>query len=161
MNSHVTLNIGVKKTAVLRYTEWSMSEEGVGRAGSMENTLTVLKTGCISKQFVHFLNSLLITSCKMCILECMDLFTSTRQGSLFVCFISFSGKKKGFLCILASWLTQRAEGAHAVTALLPCKVFLIAHGAHSIGSWVAIETTACGTKHGHRALVCLLGHCLN
>lgn len=56
-------------------------------------------------------------------------------------------------------LTHRAEGAHAVAALLPCQVFLIAHRAHAIGSWVAIEAATCGTKHGHRALVGLLGHC--
>lgn len=62
-------------------------------------------------------------------------------------------------CVLVNRLTHRAEGAHSVAALLPCQVFLIAHGAHAIGSRVAIETTACGTKHGHRALVRLLGHC--
>lgn len=56
-------------------------------------------------------------------------------------------------------LTHRAEGAHAVAALLSCQVLLIADRAHTIGSWVAIETAAHGTKHGHRALVCLLGHC--
>lgn len=54
---------------------------------------------------------------------------------------------------------HRAEGAHAVAALLPRQVILIAYGAHTIGSWVAIETAARGTKHGHLALVRLLGHC--
>lgn len=58
-----------------------------------------------------------------------------------------------------SRLTHWAVGAHAVAALLPCQVFLIAHGAHAVGSRVAIEAAACGTKHGHRALVGLLGHC--
>lgn len=56
-------------------------------------------------------------------------------------------------------LTQRAEGTHAVAALLPCQVFLVAHRAHAVCSGVAIETTTSGTKHGHWALVRLLGHC--
>lgn len=56
-------------------------------------------------------------------------------------------------------LTQRAEGTHAVAALLPCQVFFVAHRAHAVCSGVAIETTTGGTKHGHRALVRLLGHC--
>lgn len=56
-------------------------------------------------------------------------------------------------------LTHWAEGAHAVTALLPRQVFLIAYRAHAICSGVAIETAAGGTKHGDRALVCLLSHC--
>lgn len=58
-----------------------------------------------------------------------------------------------------SRLTHWAVGANAVAALLPCQVILIAHGAHAVGSRVAIEAAACGTKHGHRALVGLLGHC--
>lgn len=56
-------------------------------------------------------------------------------------------------------LTQRAEGTHALAALLPGQVFLVAHRAHAVCSGVAIETTTGGTKHGHRALVRLLGHC--
>lgn len=56
-------------------------------------------------------------------------------------------------------LTHWAMGAHAVAALLSCQVFLIAHRAHAVGSRVAIEAAASGTKHGHRALVGLLGHC--
>ena len=58
-------------------------------------------------------------------------------------------------------LTHRCERAYAVTVLPSCQVIFVAHGAHAIGSGVAIETTASGTKHGHLALVRLLGHCYN
>lgn len=71
----------------------------------------------------------------------------------------FTFSEKQNISFFVNRLTNRAEGAHAVAALLPCQVFLIAYGAHTIGSWVAIEAAACGTKHGHRALVRLLGHC--
>ena len=58
-------------------------------------------------------------------------------------------------------LTHRCERAHAVAVLPPGQVIFVAHGAHAIGSGVAIETTASGTKHGHLALVRLLGHRYN
>lgn len=133
----------MKETAVFHYTEWKNrkrkregghGEDGRGREKLGKHTDRP-RTG-FSKQRERFLEPVcLISGCKSVVCLCVYM----RRDSL----------------------THRAEGAHAVAALLPRQVLLVAYGAHAIGSRVAIETTACGTKHGHRALVRLLGHCYN
>lgn len=85
-------------------------------------------------------------------------FVWTINSGKFVLRVAFIVHKITMDGISVSRLTHRAVGAHAVAALLPCQVFLIAHGAHAVGSRVAIEAATRGTEHGHRALVGLLGH---
>lgn len=140
-------------------------EKQSGRAGGgeLEKYTDWPRTSWISKHCLHFLDFLLIFGCKYI---CKYIYTHIYVDMINCCnhfyYFLTDGQNSlivSFMCIYMSWLTHRAEGAHPVAALLPCKVVLIAYGAHTIGSWVAIETAACGTQHGHRALVRLLGHC--
>lgn len=156
VNTHETLNTAMKKTAVFHYTEWKNREEGAGR-GELGKYTDWPRTSCVSKQCLNFLESPPSLTLNVC-WSALNVYII--NSVLFYIYMFFWEIDKNlFYCTFVSWLTHRAEGAHAVAALLPCQVFLIAHGAHTIGSWVAIETAACGTKHGHRALVRLLGHC--
>lgn len=140
----------IKKTAVFHYTQSGKTERGEEVGGLGKHT-DWPRSGCISKHCLHFLKLLLI-SCR-----CSPRLHHQHWAQPGLHCTRFCVRcVVVFVCV---WrLTHRAEGAHAV-AVLSVQVFLVTYGAHAIGSRVAIETTACGTKHGHRALVRLLGHC--
>ncbi len=166
VNTHITLNTVMKKTAVFHYTEWKNRKEGGDWGGGELGKYTDWsRIGFIPKQCLHFLESLLISSCKYTCWSTLSVYitNSGSQKSIFgktnyFVFLRNRHKSPSLHLYLVNSLTHWAEGAHAVAALLPCQVLLIAYRAHTIGSWVAIETAARGTKHGHRALIRLLGH---
>lgn len=52
-------------------------------------------------------------------------------------------------------LTRLRDPAAGV---LPLQEVFVADGAHAIGAWVSIETTASGAQQRHLGLICLLSH---
>lgn len=59
------------------------------------------------------------------------------------------------MCLHHSGLTCVSDPAIGV---LPLQEVFVADGAHAIGAWVSIETTASGAQQGHLGLICLLSH---